>query len=122
MKIQLITALTVLPLTLLGCTVEPGENSPTAAAPGETTTTDSETPNGARKTVVYSVKGMSCQGCANAVTDKVAKIDGVMTCEVSLQEQRAKVELAEGCSAEDVETAIRTLGYEVAPEDENPAS
>ena len=33
MKTQLITALTVLPLTLLGCTVEPGETSPTAAAP-----------------------------------------------------------------------------------------
>ena len=121
MKTQLITALTVLPLTLVGCTVEPGESTPTAAKPAPTAT-DSETPNGARKTVVYSVKGMSCQGCANAVTDKVAKIDGVMTCEVSLQEQRAKVELAEGGSAEDVETAIRNLGYEVAPEDANPAS
>lgn len=121
MKTRLITALTVLPLTLLGCTVEPGETTPTATAPAPAAT-DGQTPDGARKTVVYSVKGMSCQGCANAVTDKVAKIDGVMTCEVSLQEQSARVELAENCSAEDVETAIRNLGYEVAPEDANPAS
>ncbi len=126
MKIKLAVMPAVLLLALHGCSAESGTEpiaaeTPAATTPAATTPVE-DNASGSRKTVVYSVKGMSCEGCANAVTTKVGKIDGVVACDVSLENQRATVELAGDCSPEDVETAIRTLGYEVAPEDANPAS
>ena len=116
--------ITLASFALAGCT-EQGK-PPTAAAPpvaaeapdpaSETNTTK------VGKTMVYSVKGMSCGGCASAVTTKVNKVDGVMACDVSLEQQQATVELAENGSAKDVEEAIRSLGYTVEPESTNPAS
>ncbi len=110
-------------LAIAGCR-EQGEHPTTAVATdaATTNTTPEASTTKVGKTVVYSVKGMSCGGCASAVTTKVNKVDGVMTCDVSLDEQKATVELAENGSASDVEEAIRSLGYTVEPESTNPAS
>ncbi|MDG2030521.1 MAG: heavy metal-associated domain-containing protein [Phycisphaerales bacterium] len=127
-KITPLIIITIASFALAGCT-EQGK-TPTAAATPAATPAAPAAPDTASetnttkvgKTVVYSVKGMSCGGCASAVTTKVNKVDGVMACDVSLEQQQATVELAENGSATDVEEAIRSLGYTVEPESTNPAS
>ncbi len=108
--------ISTLTLGLVGCDLQNNEE-PTQAAAETSQVVPTST-----KTFVFSVKGMSCGGCASAVDTKVEKIDGVMACDVSLEQQKATVELAEGSSATDVEEAIRSLGYTVEPESTNPAS
>ncbi len=108
--------ISTLTLGLIGCDLQ--DNEPPTAVASET----SEVVPASTKTFVFSVKGMSCGGCASAVDTKVEKVDGVMACDVSLEQQKATVELAEGGSATDVEEAIRSLGYTVEPESTNPAS
>ncbi len=112
--------ITLASFALAGCT-DQGKPTTTAATPAADTTPETNSTK-VGKTVVYSVKGMSCGGCASAVTTKVNKVDGVMACDVSLDQQKATVELAENGSATDVEEAIRSLGYTVEPESTNPAS
>jgi copper chaperone len=105
-------------LAPLGCKQE-GQN--TAANTTDTTEATIKTAK-VEKTVVYSVKGMNCGGCASAIATKLDKMDGVVTCDVSLEGQKATVELASNGSPSDVEEAIRSLGYTVEPEPTNPAS
>jgi copper chaperone CopZ len=110
---------------LVGCDVQNDASPRAATDTGEVAPTPTDTSQVvpvSTKTFVYSVKGMSCGGCASAVDTKVNKVDGVMACDVSLEEQKATVELADGSSATDVEEAIRSLGYTVEPESTNPAS
>ena len=67
-------------------------------------------------TQVYliGVQGMHCNGCANAVATKASRVDGVASCEVSLDEATATV-VAAPAAIEQVEAAISTLGYTVTP-------
>lgn len=75
--------------------------------------------------VRYDVQGMHCEGCVNAITDKVLKVKGVASCEVSLEEHRATVGLSDASKSGEVEAAIAKLGYTVgapgAPSDAAPA-
>ncbi|MEE2680796.1 MAG: heavy metal-associated domain-containing protein [Planctomycetota bacterium] len=79
-----------------------------------------------RKTVVLKVTGMSCQGCANALKNKVDTVDGVVTCDVSFEKGQASVALSNPDAEGNVEAAIKKLGYTVSqvPADApvNPAS
>jgi copper chaperone len=43
-------------------------------------------------TRVFSVAGMSCQGCVNSVTGAVGRVPGVQRVDVSLQNKAATVE------------------------------
>lgn len=78
------------------------ESEPVAAVPVATTT------------VVFEVQGMHCDGCANAIATKAGRVDGVVECDVSLEDGTATVE-AEPDSIGDVEAAIASLGYTVSP-------
>ena len=115
-------------LAPLGCKQD-GQSSATDTTDNATDTTATNTATNTatktakvEKTVVYSVKGMNCGGCASAIATKLDKMDGVVTCDVSLEGQKATVELAGNGSPSEVEEAIRSLGYTVEPEPTNPAS
>ncbi len=58
------------------------------------------------------VHGMHCEGCVDAITDKVMKIDGVKTCVVSLEKSEADIEAAPELRVA-IETAIKKLGYKL---------
>ena len=79
-------------------TSEPSATTPTVARPSET--------------IVLGVEGMHCDGCVNAVTTKVSKVDGVESCEVSLEDGTATV-VADPASFDEVQGAIAKLGYTV---------
>ena len=94
-----------------------------------TTVATSDTPvdlASIKKTVVMKVTGMSCQGCANAVKNKVDTVDGVVSCDVSFEKGQASVALSNPDAEGNVEAVIKKLGYTVSlvPEDAvtNPAS
>ena len=60
---------------------------------------------------VYSVPGISCDHCRQAITDEVVKVSGVDRVEVSIDDRTVRVE---GDAADDaVLTAIGEAGYEV---------
>ena len=63
----------------------------------------------------YQVDGMHCDGCVQAITDKVTHLDGVTACRVSLQDRRADISVRDEATAPSVQKAIETLGYKVKP-------
>ncbi|MFM7806361.1 MAG: heavy-metal-associated domain-containing protein [Planctomycetota bacterium] len=63
----------------------------------------------------YQVDGMHCDGCVQAITDKVTHLDGVTACRVSLQDRRADISVRDETMAPTVQKAIETLGYKVKP-------
>ena len=93
--------------SLVGCgkVSEPADATPAVARSAETRT--------------FGVEGMHCDGCANAITTKVSKVDGVQSCEVSLDDATATV-AADPAVFDEVQAAIAKLGYDVTPA--SPAS
>jgi copper chaperone CopZ len=63
---------------------------------------------------LIGVQGMHCNGCANAIATKASRVDGVASCEVSLDEATATV-VAAPAAIEQVEAAISALGYTITP-------
>ncbi|NBX25489.1 MAG: heavy-metal-associated domain-containing protein [Planctomycetes bacterium] len=61
------------------------------------------------------VDGMHCQGCVDAITDKVTRVEGVVDCRVSLEQRQADVAVRESTTAPEVRKAIERLGYKVTP-------
>ena len=94
-----LTALLFVMSTAIACS---RETEPVAVVPAAT------------KTVVFEVQGMHCDGCANAIATKAGRVDGVVGCEVSLENGTATIE-TDPASIEDVEIAIASLGYTVTP-------
>ncbi len=75
------------------------------------------------QTIAYAVEGMHCEGCVNAITDKVKGLKGISDCRVSLEDHRAVVTMADPALSSSVEDAIRRLGYTVSrPTDGAPAN
>jgi len=68
------------------------------------------------QTQIYliGVQGMHCDGCANAIATKASRVEGVASCEVSLDEATATV-VAVPASIKEVESAISALGYTITP-------
>lgn len=62
-------------------------------------------------TTVYTVNGMTCQHCVNAVTAEVSAVPGVEAVEVDLA---AKTVSVTGGDDAAVRAAIDEAGYEVA--------
>lgn len=94
-------------------------DAPNAAAQPALPTMDGQSvPSAAAATttiaVSFEVKGMHCNGCAEAVAEETRGIPGVTGVVVSFDESRADVTLLEGADAGAVETAIRKLGYTVS--------
>ena len=65
---------------------------------------------------------MHCDGCVNAITSKVKGVKGVTECEVSLDEGRAVVTVADPTIRPAIEDAIKRLGYTVGDAPAQPAS
>lgn len=64
--------------------------------------------------VSFEVKGMHCNGCAEAIAEETRGMPGVTGVVVSFDDSRADVTLIEGADAGKVEAAIRKLGYTVS--------
>lgn len=62
-------------------------------------------------TTVYSVNGMTCQHCVNAITNEVSAVPGVESVEVDLA---AKTVTVSGGDDAAVRAAIDEAGYEIA--------
>ena len=61
----------------------------------------------------WTVQGMHCGGCANAISSKIAKIDGVESCNVNFDTSTAVV-IADPARTMDIENAMTTLGYTIS--------
>jgi copper chaperone CopZ len=100
MRQSLLLAVTLLAFAPTGC--GDGTNDPrmTATAP---------------IALRYQVEGMHCDGCVQAITDKVKHVQGVVDCRVSLAERQADVVVRDDATALPVQQAIEKLGYKVKP-------
>jgi len=63
----------------------------------------------------YQVGGMHCDGCVQAITDKVKHVDGVVDCRVSLATKQADVVVRDNAVAPAVQRVIEKLGYTATP-------
>ena len=73
----------------------------------------------------FTVEGMSCQGCVDAITDALTKIPGVKSANVSLQEKRAVVvAMPSEVPTEKILAAIAAAGYkgQLAAAKQHPAA
>jgi copper chaperone CopZ len=61
----------------------------------------------------YSVAGMTCQHCVNAVTSEVSGIDGVKSAAVDLTDGTVTV-TGEGYTDEQIRAAVDEAGYSLA--------
>lgn len=92
----------------LGCVVSSGC--------GNGKTEAKKKPQTAVETRVFNVTGMTCDGCVNMVRTKIEAVPGVVSAKVSLEEQRAWVELAKnGPSDEAIVDAVTSAGYGATP-------
>ena len=95
-------------------------DAPNAAAMPALPTTEARSGSGPKAAAVatvpvsFEVKGMHCNGCAEAIAEETRGIAGVTGVVVSFDESRADVTMIEGADAAAVEAAIRKLGYTVS--------
>ncbi|CUX28515.1 copper transporting ATPase [Agrobacterium deltaense Zutra 3/1] len=66
--------------------------------------------------VSIPVEGMTCASCVRRVETAAAKVPGVMSSSVNFATKKLTVEPAEGFSARTLGTAIKKVGYDIAPE------
>ncbi len=65
-------------------------------------------------TTEYTVTGMTCQHCVDAVTKEVGGIDGVTGVDVDLDSGRVSVRSEQPVDAAAVRAAVNEAGYELA--------
>ncbi len=65
--------------------------------------------------LTYSVGGMTCSGCVDGITTAVAGLPGVAECDVSLDEGRMVVRVADPAAGEAVVETVRGMNFTVAP-------
>ena len=63
-----------------------------------------------RKELLMTVDGMTCQGCVNAVTRTVQRLDPTAEVDVDLQHGRARI--VTNAQALEVSDALTKAGYE----------
>lgn len=61
----------------------------------------------------YTVTGMTCDHCAQSVTQELGKLDGVMNVTVDLPTGAVTVSSAQDVGAADVRAAVAEAGYEL---------
>lgn len=64
-------------------------------------------------TQTYTVDGMTCDHCVKAVSDEIAKIDGVTGVDVELATGSVTVASDSGVDDADVRAAVDEAGYEI---------
>jgi copper chaperone len=62
-------------------------------------------------TTTYSVDGMTCGHCVQAVTAEISKLPGAQSVDVDLAAGSVSVESAEQLAETDVRAAIEEAGY-----------
>jgi len=62
---------------------------------------------------IYTVKGMTCDHCAGAVSAEVTKIPGVTDVNVDVEQGRLTVTSTDTVSSEAVTEAVEEAGYAV---------
>ena len=60
-----------------------------------------------------SIEGMMCQNCVKHVTHALEGVSGATDVSVSLEENKARVNVPESVSDDALKTAIADAGYEV---------
>ena len=64
-------------------------------------------------TATYTVKGMTCGHCVNAVTEEVKRIPGVTGVDIDLDSGRVSVSSEQPVSDDAFRAAVDEAGYEV---------
>jgi copper chaperone len=64
-------------------------------------------------TTTYTVTGMTCAHCVNAVSEEVTKIPGVVDVRVDLSSGAVEVASAEPLDDTAVQAAVEEAGYEL---------
>lgn len=64
-------------------------------------------------TATYTVSGMTCGHCVNAVSSEIAKLPGVSSVDVDLESGRVTVASAEPLDDGAFRAAVDEAGYEV---------
>lgn len=68
----------------------------------------------------FIISGMHCASCANIITDKLEKLDGIKKVDVSFAADKAQVEYdPEKASLEKINNEIEKLGYILSPSEIN---
>jgi copper ion binding protein len=62
-------------------------------------------------TTTWSVEGMTCQHCVNAVTQEVSAIAGVTAVAVDLESGQVSITSEDALETDDVAAAIDEAGY-----------
>ena len=91
-------------LLLGGCSGGDSQQSAAPAAAAKQTTQ-----------VAYTVTGMHCNACAEAITAEVAAVKGVRSVQCTFESKCAVLELNNPAAQADAERAITKLGYTIAP-------
>ena len=63
-----------------------------------------------KETLVISIDGMTCKNCSMRIQNK---LNDNVSADVSLHKKQAVVEIEDGVSQEDINSAIERLGYTV---------
>ena len=66
------------------------------------------------KQLTLVVEGMMCDGCAGAVREALTEVAGVESVDVSLEEKRARVTVANGTTDAALIGAVAAAGYEAS--------
>ena len=66
-----------------------------------------------QQTIILDVKGMTCQGCVNAVTRIIKRQDP--QAQVSIDLASGKVEALSAVASQELAKAISAAGYEAQP-------
>jgi copper chaperone len=66
-------------------------------------------------TETFTVTGMTCAHCVNAVREEIARIEGVMSVAVDLASATTTVVSLDPLDRADIVAAVAEAGYEVAP-------
>jgi len=112
-----VIALSVSGLATLGgcdCSSCDSGDAPNAAAAPALPTMDAQSVAVVTVPVSFEVKGMHCNGCAEAIAEETRGLPGVTGVVVSFDDSRADVTMLQGADAAAVEAAIRKLGYTVS--------
>jgi copper chaperone CopZ len=66
------------------------------------------------KQLTLAVEGMMCDGCAGTVREALGEVAGVERVDVTLEEKRARVTVAEGTPDGALVGAVAAAGYEAS--------
>ncbi len=62
----------------------------------------------------FSIEGMKCEGCVNRINNVLAKIKGVKSYQVSLEDKSLVLEVSKDKVLDEVVTKIENLGFFLA--------